>query len=70
MEASQGLYQQAKVGPEVRLLRVLLADDQPCVPEISANKYLLNIRFLEAGDAVRSCVYAANLPFTLILCSL
>lgn len=70
LEACQGLYQQAKVGPEVRLLRVLLAEDQPCVPEISANKYQLNIRFMEAGEAIRPGVFAADLDFTLLLCSL
>ncbi|MDE2259396.1 MAG: cell division protein ZapD [Betaproteobacteria bacterium] len=69
-QATQGLFQQGKVGPEVRLLRVGLEPGYSCVPEISANKYLLNIRFLEAGDAARSRVYANDVPFSLIFCTL
>jgi len=33
-------------------MRVRLAPDMPCVPEISANKYVLNIRFLAQNGAV------------------
>ncbi len=69
-QATQGVFQQGKVGPEVRLLRVGLQPEYPCVPEISANKYLLNIRFLEAGSAARSRVYASDVPFSLIFCTL
>ncbi|MHB8353056.1 MAG: cell division protein ZapD, partial [Burkholderiales bacterium] len=68
--ATGGLFQQGKVGNEVKLLRVMLETGQPCVPEISANKYLLNIRFLEVGDAARSRVCARNISFSLILCTL
>ncbi len=69
-QATRGLFQQGKVGPEVKLLRVALETGQPCVPEISANKYLLNIRFLEVGDAARSRVYPEDVPFSLIFCTL
>ena len=69
-QATRGLFQQGKVGTEVKLLRVALETGQPCVPEISANKYLLNIRFLEVGDAARSRVYAEDVPFSLIFCTL
>ncbi|NDU85924.1 MAG: cell division protein ZapD [Ferrovum sp.] len=69
LEAPQGLYQQSKVGPEVRLLRVAVDDSCPCVPEISANKYLLNIRFLEAGEAARNRVMSSTVPFGLVFCS-
>ncbi len=69
-QATRGLFQQGKVGPEVKLLRVALETGEPCVPEISANKYLLNIRFLEVGDMVRSRVYAKDIPFSLIFCAL
>jgi len=69
-QATRGLFQQGKVGPEVKLLRVALETGQPCVPEISANKYLLNIRFLEVGDAARPRVCAEDVPFSLIFCAL
>lgn len=69
-QATRGLFQQTKVGPDVRLLRVALDSGRACVPEISANKYLLNIRFLEAGETARFKVCAEDIPFTLIFCSL
>jgi cell division protein ZapD len=68
--AIRGLFQQGKVGPEVRLLRVAVDGQCPCVPEISANKYLLNIRFLEAQDDSKGRVCAQDIPFSLIFCTL
>ncbi len=69
-QATRGLFQQGKVGQEVRLLRVALESEYSCVPEISANKYLLNIRFLEADESARFKVCQEDIPFTLIFCSL
>ncbi len=70
LTAAQGNYQQSKLGPEVKLLRVGLKAGVSCVPEISANKYLLNIRFLEAVEASHPKVYAQDVPFRLMLCTL
>lgn len=54
--APDGLYQKMQEGRNPLLIRVSLADDFPCVPEISANKYALNIRFVYAGPGqVRAC---------------
>src|SRR5438045_2001919 len=44
--AFQGVYQQTPAEKPAQMLRLSLADDLPCVPEISANKYALNVRFL------------------------
>jgi cell division protein ZapD len=68
--ATRGVFQHGKVGPEVRLLRVSLDDSAVCVPEISANKYLLNIRFLEVGEASKGRLCNTDVPFTLTFCSL
>jgi len=44
--AAQGVFQQMMAGRTAQMLRVRLARDYACVPEISANKYALNIRFM------------------------
>lgn len=69
LEATNGAYQQTKVGAEARLLRVGILDDVPYVPEISANKYLLNIRFWELDGTERTSLTMATVPFNLVFCS-
>ncbi len=55
--APGGVYQKMQEGRNPQLIRVSLADELPCVPEISANKYALNIRFVYAGfGQARACV--------------
>jgi cell division protein ZapD len=48
--APQGMFQQMG-GKTAQMLRVRLDQTMPCVPEISANKYVLNIRFLAQNGA-------------------
>jgi cell division protein ZapD len=68
--ASNGNYQRMLESRNPQLIRVTLVDDLPCVPEISANKYMLNIRFVEAGSgATRSCT-AQPIDFDLTFCTL
>jgi cell division protein ZapD len=52
------------------LLRVSLSRHLPCLPEISANKYAINIRFVDANYAAKSTVYEYDVPFELTFCSL
>jgi cell division protein ZapD len=40
------MFQQMLGGKTAQMLRLRLDDNMPCVPEISANKYVLNIRFM------------------------
>ena len=49
--AALGIFQQMLGGKSAQMLRVQLDSELPCVPEISANKYVLNIRFLAQGSA-------------------
>ena len=49
--AALGIFQQMLGGKSAQMLRVQLDSALPCVPEISANKYVLNIRFLAQGSA-------------------
>jgi cell division protein ZapD len=53
-----------------QLLRLTLQKDLPCVPEISANKYALNIRFLGVSGMDRGAVYPGDVEFELMFCNL
>jgi cell division protein ZapD len=51
-------------------MRVRLAPDTPCVPEISANKYMLNIRFLAQSEDTRTRTADWDVDFELTFCNL
>jgi cell division protein ZapD len=68
--AVQGTYQQMLSGRVAQMLRVTLLDDLPCFPEISANKYAINIRFNAPGRGERPRACEVDVPFELTLCSL
>ncbi len=53
-----------------QLLRITLARDLACVPEISANKYALNIRFIGVTGLDRGSVYDRDVEFELVFCNL
>ena len=68
--ANNGNYQRMLESRNPQLIRVTLADTLPCVPEISANKYMLNIRFVYAGGGqMRTCT-GESLDFDLTFCTL
>jgi cell division protein ZapD len=66
---TQGIYQQMMGGRVAQLIRLRLDDTHDCVPEVSANKYALNIRFTLAGDVQRR-VAQIDIPFELTFCNL
>lgn len=69
--ANHGFYQQMLGGAKpAQMLRVETADDLPCFPEVSANKYAINIRFnsLDCTQKPRLCDVDIN--FKLTLCNL
>ena len=68
--AYQGVFQQTPADKPAQLLRLSLARDLPCVPEISANKYALNVRFLLPEGVQRTRVYEHDVHFDLAFCSL
>jgi cell division protein ZapD len=68
--AFQGLYQQTPAERPAQMLRLALADDLACVPEISANKYALNVRFLLPEGVQKTRVYEQDVPFELAFCNL
>jgi len=67
--ANQGSFQQMLSGKSVQMLRVAPQSSLPCYPEVSANKYAINIRFTHFGSE-RSRVCDQPIDFDLTLCSL
>jgi cell division protein ZapD len=68
--AHQGSFQQMQGGRISQLLRITLDSTLPCIPEVSANKYVLNIRFVTATYAAKSTIYDQDVNFNLTFCSL
>jgi cell division protein ZapD len=68
--ATQGVYQQMMGGRLAQLLRLRVDDAHDCVPEVSANKYALNIRFTVSTGAHRPRVLQTDVPFELSFCNL
>lgn len=68
--AVQGVYQQMMAGRIAQMLRIRLKLDYQCVPEISANKYALNIRFTTQEAAQRPRVFESDVDFELTFCNL
>lgn len=69
--ANGGVYQQMLGGIKpAQMVRIEVADDLNCFPEVSANKYAINVRFnsLETAQRPRSCDF--DVPFALTLCNL
>lgn len=63
--ATEGLFQKMQEGRNPQLIRVSLAAHLPCIPEISANKYALNIRFVYAGPGHGRACTDQNVNFEL-----
>ena len=69
--AYRGVFQLMLTTSKVaQLLRLTVARDSPCVPEISANKYALNIRFIGVSGMDRGAVYDHDVEFELVFCNL
>ena len=68
--AAQGVYQQMMGGRLAQLLRLRVDGTYECVPEVSANKYALNIRFTIPGGSQRPRVSQSDVPFELTFCNL
>lgn len=68
--AQRGSYQQMLSGRVAQMLRVTIHDDLPCFPEISANKYAINIRFTSLGGAAKTKACDTDVEFDLTLCAL
>ena len=65
-----GAFQQMPMERAAHMLRLTLRRDLPCVPEISANKYALNIRFILPGSVQRTKLFDSDVEFDLTYCNL
>lgn len=70
--AKGGVFQLTLGGGVSQMVRVSLDLHAPFVPEISANKYALNIRFIrpDIEHRPRHCEASVDVPFEMVFCSL
>lgn len=68
--AHEGVFQQMQGGRVAQMLRVSLSRDLACIPEVGANKYAINIRFVAADYAAKSTLFDQDVPFEMAFCSL
>ncbi len=68
--AHQGAFSQMLGGRVAQMVRIQLPRDSHFIPEISANKYALNIRFTMFGAEPRPRVVDSDVEFDLTFCNL
>jgi cell division protein ZapD len=68
--ARGGSYQQMLGGRVSQMVRIRLPLESDAMPETSANKYMLNVRFILLGSDARPRPMEADVPFELTFCSL
>lgn len=68
--AHGGVFSQGPGDKPAHMLRLTIAREYACVPEVSANKYALNIRFLLPEGVQKTRVYERDVTFDLAFCSL
>jgi cell division protein ZapD len=68
--ARRGVYQQMGSARVAHMLCLKVDDSLPCMPEISANKYALNIRFVISGSRQKTRIYEEDVEFELRFCNL
>lgn len=68
--AVSGSYQQMLSGKTYQMMQVRLDPALNLVPEISANKYMLWVRFISPDENMRTQVVDGDVSFDLTLCNL
>ena len=68
--ASGGMFQLSMGGRKMQMVRVGVARQAHAVPEISANKYVLNVRFMTPENTGRPRQCDGDIDFQLTLCNL
>lgn len=67
--AQAGSYQQMLQGKVYQMLRLTIDDTLGAIPEISANKYMLWIRFTSQDGDMKPKSFESDVPFELTLCN-
>lgn len=70
--ANGGTFQMTLGGGASQMVRISLKLHEPFIPEISANKYALNIRFVRPDSERRARHFdgGVDIPFDMVFCSL
>ncbi|HXA46781.1 MAG TPA: cell division protein ZapD, partial [Burkholderiaceae bacterium] len=69
MIAQNGSYQQMLQGKIYQMLRLSIDESLGAIPEISANKYMLWVRFMSQGGDMKPKSHESDVPFELTLCN-
>jgi cell division protein ZapD len=69
MIAVAGSYQQMLQGKVYQMLRLSIDENLGAIPEISANKYMLWVRFTSQGGDLKPKPLEDDVPFELTLCN-
>jgi cell division protein ZapD len=67
--AQAGSYQQMLQGKVYQMLRLTIDGTLGAIPEISANKYMLWVRFMSQDGDMKPKSYESDVPFELTLCN-
>jgi cell division protein ZapD len=67
--AHNGIFSQILGGKMSQLVRIRLPRNSQCIPEMSANKYALNVRFTAFGAEPRPRMYESDVEFELTFCN-
>ena len=68
--AQRGTFQLMLAGRSAQLVRLKTGQGEPCLPEISAGKFAINIRFLRPDMDQRPRQIDSTVNFELTLCNL
>ncbi len=69
--AEKGFYQQMLGGGKAaQMVKIEIIDDLACIPEVSANKYAINVRFFEADFIQKPKQFEETVEFKMTLCNL
>lgn len=69
MVAQQGSFRQMLGGKAYQLLRIYVDEADNVFPEISANKYMVSVRFSAQGGDGKPQPVSQDIPFQLALCN-
>jgi cell division protein ZapD len=69
--AVRGQYQRMPGSTTAQMIRIVLSSDEAAIPEVSANRYAVNIRFVLPPELNnRPKIHERNVAFDLTLCAL
>ncbi len=67
--AQNGSYQQMLQGKVYQMIRLHLDVELGAIPEISANKYMVSVRFMSQDGSTKPRSFESEIPFEITLCN-